>query len=244
MQTINEMDMSQRKSHKIDELGLSFQIERVKNRSLAAGKSIQNMLIKHPDLQNAAFGLCEAYLCLAAGFEQGGTLFIFGNGGSMADALHISGELMKSYKQKRMLPRRIKERLNKYDEDNQLAEHLESGLPAIVLGLNPALNTAIDNDFSERWINIAQELQSLAKPGDVFLGITTSGKAKNIFKALQTSKALNVSTILLTGEKINQSTRIADIVIHAPGTQTDVVQQAHEKLYHCLCEMLEIDFFD
>jgi D-sedoheptulose 7-phosphate isomerase len=92
-------------------------------------------------------------------------------------------------------------------------------------------------------LNIAQEIQVLARPGDIFLGISTSGKAKNLEYASFTARAKGCYVILLTGERESKLSKFADIAIHAPGKQTHLVQEAHISLYHCLCAMLEQDFF-
>lgn len=222
---------------------LEFQLERVAERSERAANSIGSLLKRKPELRSAIPALCRAYLIIAQGFENGRCLFLYGNGGSMADAQHISGELLKSFSGKRILPERTKKRLAKFDQQAKLIPSLEPGLPTFVLGLNPTLSTAIDNDFKERWLNIAQELQALAKPGDVFMGISTSGTAQNILYASQTARALGITTILLTGETNTTLSSLVDIAIHAPGKRTERIQEVHISLYHCLCEMLEEDFF-
>jgi phosphoheptose isomerase len=222
---------------------LSFQLERVQARSVPAAEAVRELVGRRPELEGAAPSLCQAYLMIAGCFERGGCLYLAGNGGSMADALHISGELMKSYARKRPLDAHFKDRLNKVDPQSLLSAQLEGGLRAVVLGLNPSLNSAVDNDFETRWLNIAQELQVLARPGDVFLGVSTSGRAMNILFASQAARAVGMAMILLTGEIPGEIADFADIVIAAPGEQTDRVQESHIALYHCLCEMLEVDFF-
>ena len=215
----------------------------VAERCESASSAMKNLAARKPELSTALPALCQAYLAIAHAFERGGRLFLGGNGGSMADAQHIVGELQKSFSKKRPLKAGFKQQLNNFDSEGLLSTYLEGGLPAITLGLNPVLNSAIDNDFGARWLNIAQELQALANPGDVFFGISTSGKAKNIQFASFTARALACNIILLTGEQSSPLSTFADIAIHAPGTQTDLVQEAHISLYHCLCEMLELDFF-
>jgi phosphoheptose isomerase len=223
--------------------GLSDFITLVSERSLMAAKACKNLLNRKPELSAAIPALCRAYFAIAESFERGGTLFLCGNGGSMADAQHIAGELQKSFLLKRPLNKASAHRLNGFDPDKILSKHLEAGLTAYVLGLNPALNSAIDNDFGHRWLNIAQELQAMAKTGDVFLGISTSGRAKNILYANYTARSMGCQVILLTGEQESALSNFADIAIHAPGSATHLIQEAHISLYHCLCAMLERDFF-
>ena len=226
-----------------DNDSLPFQLERVQARSALAAEAARDLMARRPELVEAIPALCKAYLMIAGCFTRGGCLYLAGNGGSMADALHISGELVKSYARKRLLDARYTDRLNKVDLGGFLAEQLEGGLPVVVLGLNPSLNSAVDNDFEARWLNIAQELQVLAHPGDVFFAISTSGSAKNLFFASQVARAVGMVIILLTGENPGEIADFSDIVIAAPGDQTDRVQEGHIALYHGLCEMLEVDFF-
>lgn len=222
---------------------LASLLSQVESRSGLAADAIRALMRRRPELEGAVPALCQAYGMIAACFERGGRLFLAGNGGSMADALHISGELVKSYAKKRPLDSRLQDRLNRADPKGVLSAQLEGGLPAVVLGMNPSLNSAIDNDFEGRWLNLAQELGTLADSGDVFMGISTSGKAQNILFACQAARALGVGTILLTGDAPGKIVEFADVTIAAPGGQTDRVQEAHIALYHCLCEMLEGDFF-
>jgi len=120
---------------------------------------------------------------------------------------------------------------------------LENGFRVVALGTNPSLNSAIENDFEARGLGVAQQLNALARPGDVFLGISTSGKARNIYYAAITARASGVRTILLTGEVESRLSKISEISIHAPAGRTDLVQEEHVALYHCLCDMLERDFY-
>jgi phosphoheptose isomerase len=218
-------------------------ITSISERSMETAEIVKNLINRKPELKPAIPALCQAYFSIAHSFERGGTLFLFGNGGSMADAQHIAGELQKSFLKSRPLSEVFKQRLNSLDEGKILSTHLEAGLPACTLGLNPALNTAIDNDFGHRWLNVAQELQVLAKTGDVFLGISTSGQAKNLQFASYTAREMGCTVILLTGERASNLSQFADISIHAPGVETLLIQEAHISLYHCLCAMLESDFF-
>ena len=105
----------------------------------------------------------------------------------MADALHISGELLKSYARRRALPERLREKLADQPEGELLARNLEPGLRAVVLGANAALSSAVANDMPDRDVGYAQELLALARPGDMLFGISTSGNARNVAYAAQTA---------------------------------------------------------
>jgi len=229
--------------HPASELSLAYYLKLVKQRSPLSAQAVEELSNRNPTLSVALPALCQAYLLLASCFERGGRLYISGNGGSMSDALHITGELVKSFAQKRPLSETARRRLGRVSPDQYLTTNLEPALPAIALGINPSLTSAIDNDFEARWLNVAQELFALGRPGDVFLGISTSGKARNILYAAETAKANGLHSILLTGEKETELSTFVDIAIHSPGSRTDLIQEAHIALYHCLCDMLERDFF-
>jgi len=183
--------------------------------------------------------LIKAYRAINHCFEVGGTLFLCGNGGSFADAFHISAELMKSFKRKRPLPAYRRKWFKDLPRGDILAESLEEGLRVIVLGANHSLSSAVENDNPTRNMIFAQELYSLARQGDVLLGISTSGNAENIFYAAITAKALGLTVILLTGREGGKISEIADISVKAPAVETSRVQELHAIVYHALCEMLE-----
>ena len=215
----------------------------VSNRSMGAAKSLAELFTRHPDLSELREPLARAYTAIANSIERGGTLFIGGNGGSMSDALHIAGELLKSYKRPRPIPKRQHQRLATQPDGDLLIRHLEGGLRTIVLGANAALSSAVENDNEERGLALAQELYACARPGDVLLGISTSGNARNIVYATQVANALGLTTIAMTGVGGGEIANLADIALRAPAQETDRVQEQHVLLYHCLCEMLERDFF-
>ena len=205
---------------------------------------IATMLALHPELSVSVDGLVAAYQVIAASEANGGCLYLCGNGGSMADALHISGEMLKSYTLPRPLDADTRDRIAASGPDGELlGQALERGLRAMVLGLNHSLSSALENDVSVQGIGYAQELLAITRPGDVLLGISTSGNARNVCYAAQVAHALDVTVISLTGQGGGKLAPLADVAIRAPAAQTDRVQEHHVHLYHCLCEMLEIRFF-
>ena len=185
----------------------------------------------------------RAYTVIAASLERGGTLFLAGNGGSMADALHISGEMQKSFKLQRPIPEALRQRLSDLEFGDELSTGLQQGLSAHVLGVNAALSSAVGNDIRVTGIGFAQELLSLARPGDVFLGISTSGNAKNVRMAASLARAMGLSVIALTGRAPNPLADAADISLAIREAETYKVQEAHLQLYHQLCLMLEQHFY-
>jgi len=117
-------------------------------------------------------------------------------------------------------------------------------LRAVVLGANPSLSSAVANDMADRDVNLAQELAALARPGDVLLGISTSGNARNVAYAAQTARALGLTVIALCGEDGGRLATLSDVAIRVPARRTDRVQELHVQCYHTLCEMLEAEFFE
>jgi len=209
-----------------------------------AAEILEILLREFPALNPVHADLMSCYRVLKRCFLTGGTLYLAGNGGSMSDALHISGELDKAYKKRRPIPTAHCIRLTSVPGGEDLAECLQVGLRSIVLGNNPALASAVENDFSKPYLGYAQELYALGRAGDVFLGISTSGNAKNILYTVQTARMLNMTTIGLTGQRSGGLLSAqADIVIRAPAKETSVVQTWHIQIYHCLCEMLEAQIF-
>ena len=215
----------------------------VERRSSSAAGVLRDLVARHPALGQAAADLGRAYLAIAQSLSCGGTLFLCGNGGSLADALHISGELLKRYAHPRPLPTGHCERLARERNGEVLAANLERGLRAVVLGVNAALASAVNNDFAGRDLAYAQELYALARPGDVLLGISTSGRAANVGNAVSVARALGLTTIGLTGIAGGPLAEQVDVAVRAPAERTDRIQELHVLLYHALCEMLEVDLF-
>ena len=124
-----------------------------------------------------------------------------------------------------------------------LAENLQGALPAIALDGHPALTTAYMNDC-EPLLCFAQQVNGYGKKEDVFLGISTSGNSKNVLYAATVAKAKGMRVIGLTGQKDSKLKDLADVTIQVPQTETYMIQELHLPAYHCLCLMLEDEFFD
>ncbi len=197
----------------------------------------------HLQLASLAPALACAFEVIGGALERGGALYLAGNGGSLSDALHISGELLKSFAAPRPLPADLAARLRADPAAAGLAEHLQAGLRAHVLGINPALSSAVANDIALPGIGLAQELLALARPGDVLLGISTSGRARNVLLAVTLARALGLTTIGLTGQAPNPLAAAVEIALAVPERETYRVQELHIVLYHALCLMLEARFF-
>lgn len=207
-------------------------------------KHLDQLLARYPSLQVCAEDIEEAYRILENCYLHDGKLLIAGNGGSAADAEHIAGELMKRFKTPRPVPAEFAEKLIAVDpvRGPSLARNLERGLMAIPLVAHEALTTAYINDVDGLGV-FAQQLYGFGRPGDVFLGISTSGNSKNVMSATVVARALGIKVIGLTGAGGGALAEVADAAIRVPETETFMIQELHLPVYHCLCLMLEEKFF-
>ena len=169
-----------------------------------------------------------------------GKVLTAGNGGSAADADHITGELLKGFVKKRPLPPELKARFAEQGKcgASELAESLQMGIAAVNLGNAQALISAFGNDVNPQ-AAFAQHLWALARPGDVFIAISTGGNAENIRLALMAARAAGVKSILLTGCKNGVCCEYADVVIAVPERETYKIQELHLPIYHALCMAIE-----
>ena len=204
---------------------------------------VDEMLARRGDLSGCVDGLLAFHDALVQSYDGGGKLLVCGNGGSEADAVHIVGELCKSFERKRPVPEDFAERLRPLPFGDALAEHLEVGLPAVALGLNVSLKTAVENDSPLRDVAFAQETYALAKPEDVVLGISTSGNADNCVMAMSVAKAVGAVAVSLTGPGGGKMADLADLALKAPGGSTKEIQEAHLVLYHTFCALIEAHYF-
>ena len=211
---------------------------------LELNKHIDLLLERYPQLSAAKDDIIAAYKILESCYQNGGKLLIAGNGGSAADAEHIVGELMKGFKLPRKPDADFAGKLIAADNElgKVLAENLQGALPAIALDGHPALSTAYMNDC-EPLLCFAQQVNGYGRPGDVFLGISTSGNSKNVLYAATVAKAKGMKVIGLTGAKDSKLSAAADVTIKVPQTETYMIQELHLPVYHCLCLMLEDRFF-
>ena len=207
-------------------------------------KHIDHLIVRYPKLIVCREDIIKAYELLDTAYSNGRKLLVSGNGGSASDSEHIVGELMKEFKLKRKVFNEQAEALNKVDTElgQTLAEHLQGALPAISLIGHSSLTTAFMNDAMPELV-FAQQVNGYGKPGDVYLGITTSGNSKNVLYAAVNAKAKGLKVIGLTGAKENKLMKYADVCIRVPETETYKIQELHLPVYHCLCLMLEDRFF-
>ncbi|HEY9025783.1 MAG TPA: D-sedoheptulose 7-phosphate isomerase [Burkholderiaceae bacterium] len=149
-------------------------------------------------------------------FRRGNRVLFAGNGGSAADAQHLAAEFVSRF------------------------EFDRPGLPSIALSTDTSMLTAIGNDYGYEKL-FRRQLEAQARPGDVFVGITTSGRSKNILAAFAACRQLQVTSVALCG----QGGELAgvDHVLRAPSSHTPRIQECHILIGHMLCAQVELDIF-
>ena len=199
---------------------------------------LDELQTRYPRLAVCRDAIAAAYELLRASLASGGTVLVCGNGGSAADAEHIVGELMKGFRLRRAVEPSVLARL-----PPDLALRLEGAAPAISLGSMTSFLSAYANDVA--WETAyAQEAYALGRAGDVLLAISTSGDSANCVNAVRVAKAKGMRAVALTGASGGALAEVADVCVRVPETETFKVQELHLPVYHCLCAMLESEFFD
>ena len=151
-------------------------------------------------------------------FRSGNKLMIAGNGGSAGDAQHIAGEFLS--------------RLN-FDR---------APLPAIALGTDTSVLTAIGNDYGFERV-FERQIRGLGKRGDGLLAISTSGRSPNILAALRAARELGITTMGFTGAEGGAIKDICDVCLFAPSQETPLIQQIHITAAHVVCNLVETSMF-
>lgn len=149
--------------------------------------------------------------------QTGGKIIFTGNGGSFADAQHLSAEFISRY----MLDR--------------------APLASLVLGANNSAISAIGNDYGYEEV-FARELQGVVKPGDVFIPITTSGNSRNILVAVEQTRKQGLATVALTGEGGGKLASLCDCLC-VPSRETARIQECHIMIGHIVCGLVEQQYF-
>ena len=195
---------------------------------------------RYPELTACREDMYTAFEILKECVKNGGKILLCGNGGSAADSDHIAGELLKGFLKKR--PLSAEEKVA-WTEETWIADMLQKGICAINLTGISATMTAVCNDTDPQLI-YAQLTQAMGRPGDVFIGLSTSGGAKNVRYGAMTAKTLGMKVISMTGKKESPLSAIANAAIRVPVQETYMVQELHLPVYHWLCAMLEDEFFE
>jgi D-sedoheptulose 7-phosphate isomerase len=152
-------------------------------------------------------------------YEAGNKLLIAGNGGSAADAQHIAAEFVSRFN---------------FDRP---------GLPALALTTDTSILTAVGNDYGYDQL-FRRQLEANGQPGDVFLGISTSGNSPNILMALEAARLKGIKTFGLTGHSGGKMRALCDHCLCVPSGDTPRIQEAHIVIGHTLCAMVELALFE
>ncbi len=183
-------------------------------------QSITNSIkVKQELLANEALiqEISQATGIIVAAIKQGNRVIFAGNGGSAADAQHLAAEFVSRF------------------------EFDRPGLPALSLSTDTSMITAIGNDYGYERLFLRQ-LQAQARPGDVFVGITTSGKSPNVLRAFEACKDLQVTSIALCGLGGELEDKV-DHVLRAPSRHTPRIQECHILIGHMICAEVELELF-
>lgn len=200
-------------------------------------EQLENLCLRYPVLRDCEESIRETFEYLVRSFVSGGRLYICGNGGSASDALHIIGELGKSFVRNRALDEAFLGHV-----DKSFAEKLQGALPAFALVENSALSTAYENDVDAAYV-FAQQVYAYAREGDCVLGISTSGNSVNVLNALIAARGRGAAALGLTGRDGGKMKSLCDTCIIVPETETYRIQELHLPVYHTLCIMLEEYFW-
>jgi D-sedoheptulose 7-phosphate isomerase len=179
-------------------------------RALAA----QSVAVKQRFFAERAEVVLEAGQRMARSLRAGGKVLVFGNGGSAADAQHLAGELVGRY----LLDRRA--------------------LPAIALTTDPTILTAVANDMGFDAV-FRRQVEAHGRPGDVAIGISTSGRSRNVLAALEWARAHQLVTVGLTGGGGGPLAALSDHLIDVPSSDTPRIQEVHGLVIHLLCQIVE-----
>ncbi len=198
---------------------------------------IRDLIERAPALAPLQATIVATFDVIRESLAAGGKILLCGNGGSAADADHWAGELLKSFKRKR--PLSAAERSGLPDD---LATQLQGAMPAIPLIGFPALASAFANDVNGDFV-FAQLTHALGRRGDVWIGLSTSGNARNVCASARVARARGLKVVGLTGATGGDLAALCDICIQVPTHETFLAQEYHLPIYHCLSLMLEDEFF-
>jgi D-sedoheptulose 7-phosphate isomerase len=162
--------------------------------------------------------IVEAASALAACLAAGGKVLLFGNGGSAADAQHLAAEFVGRF---------VRER---------------RALPAIAFTTDSSILTAVGNDYGFDRV-FARQIEAFGSPGDVAIGITTSGNSPNVIIALKAARASGLKTVGLAGRDGGALKALVDFPIIVPSSITARIQECHLAIEHLLCELVEEEMF-
>ena len=193
----------------------SINFEQRVRKSIEASIAVKQQLLQDADLVSA---MAQASRTLVEAFRRGNKPLLFGNGGSAADAQHIAAEFVGRVA---------------FDR---------APLPALALSVNTSAVTAIGNDYGFDLL-FARQIEALARPGDVAIGISTSGNSPNVLQGLSAARKLGLHTVALTGASGGKMKGAADLCLCAPSNDTPRIQECHILIGHIISELVEESMF-
>jgi len=193
--------------------------DNMSNADSSKERRVEELLLQSAEIHSRAARELPATVSAVAAvlsdaLESGGKILLCGNGGSAADALHLAAELQGRLRRERR------------------------GLAAVALTVNPSVLTAVSNDYGYDKV-FARQVEALGRPGDVLVGISTSGSSKNVILALQAARAAGLTTVGLLGARGGEMEGHCDHVVRAPSDDTQRVQEIHIAVGHAICELIE-----
>ena len=183
--------------------------EKIKNLIESNQKVVHNLLSE----ENTAL-IKKVAGTIIRSLNKGGKVIAFGNGGSAADSQHMTAELVGRFKKER------------------------KAMPAIALTANTSTITALSNDYGYE-ASFKRQLEALGKKGDVAIGISTSGRARNVIEAMREARRMGLRTIALTGKDGGELRGAAELAIVVKSGEIPRIQEAHILIIHILCELIE-----
>lgn len=175
---------------------------------------LESIQVKEELLHNSIGQIIDIADTIFDCLKKNGKVIIFGNGGSASDSQHIAAELVGRFKKDR------------------------NALAAIALTTNTSIITALANDYGYDVI-FSKQIEALGQKNDVAIGISTSGKAKNVAAGIKQAKKMGLKTIALTGGDGGDLAKLTDAAVIVPSSVTARIQEAHILIGHIVCELVE-----
>src|ERR1039458_7717192 len=188
--------------------------QRVK-RSIQASIAVKELLLGNTEVVS---NIAKVSALLVDSFDQGSKAILFGNGGSAADSQHIAAEFVGRFA---------------FDRP---------ALPALALSVNTSCVTAIGNDYGFDQV-FSRQIEALGRPGDVAIGISTSGNSQNVLCGISVAKKMGLHTVGLTGHGGGKLKSVADYCICVPSDQTPRIQECHILIGQIISELVEESIF-
>ncbi|MCM8763462.1 MAG: D-sedoheptulose 7-phosphate isomerase [Candidatus Omnitrophica bacterium] len=175
---------------------------------------LESIQVKEEIMRTKISEILEITDAVIQSLRKGGKIIFFGNGGSAADSQHLVAELIGRFKKDR------------------------TALGALALTTNTSTITSLSNDYGYEII-FAKQIEGLGSKNDLVIGISTSGKAKNVIAGIKQAKKMGIKTVALTGSDGGELAKLADISFIVPSNVTARIQEAHILVGHIICELVE-----